>query len=164
MTLDMNGKSVRDKNKTAKKLHQQFGHPTHDKLLQLVKTAGVEDGEFQDQLKKVAENCTTCIKFKRKNPRPIMGMSLSKDFNNTVAMDLKQYGQKYILHIIDLATRYSNAVLINSRHKDVVVENLIRMWVNTFGVPDKILTDNGEEFNNEEPIMERSLLMKNSLE
>ena len=43
-----------------------------------------------------------------------------------------------------------NAVLINSRHKDVVVENVIRMWVNTFGVPDKILTDNGGEFNNEE--------------
>ena len=59
-------------------------------------------------------------------------------------MDLKQYGQKYILHIIDLATRYSNAVLINSRHKEVVVENGIRMWVNTFGV-----TDNGGEFNNE---------------
>ena len=104
MALDMKGKSVRDKNKAAKKLHQQFGHPTHDKLLQLVKTAGVEDGEFQDQLKKVARNCTTCIKFKRKNPHPIAGMSLSKDFNNTVATDLKQYGQKYILHIIDLAT------------------------------------------------------------
>ena len=57
MTLDMKGKSVRDKNKTAKKLHQQFGHRTYDKILQLVKTAGVEDSEFQDQLKKVAENC-----------------------------------------------------------------------------------------------------------
>ena len=76
-------------------------------------------------------------------------MSLSKDSNNTVAIALKQYGQKYILHIIDLATRYSNAALINSRHKDVVVENIIRMWVNSYGVPDKILTDNGGEFNNE---------------
>ena len=65
-------------------------------------------------------------------------------------MDLSQYGQKYILHIIDLATRYSNAVLINSRHKNIVVENNIRMWLNTFGVPDKMLTDDGGEFNNEE--------------
>ena len=76
----MKGKSLRGKNKTAKNLQQQFGHPAHDKLLQLVKTAGVEDGEFQDQLKKVAENCTTCIKFKRKSPHPTVGMSLSKDF------------------------------------------------------------------------------------
>ena len=66
-------------------------------------------------------------------------------------MDLKQYGQKYILHIIDLAAKYSNEVLINSRCKDVVVENVIKMWVNTFRVSDKILTDNGREFNNEEP-------------
>ena len=64
MTLDKKGKSVRDKNTTATKLHQQFGQPTHDKLLQLVKTAGVEHGEFQDQLKIVAENCLTCVKFK----------------------------------------------------------------------------------------------------
>ena len=35
--LDMKGKLVRDKNKIAEKLHQQFGHPTHHKLLQLVK-------------------------------------------------------------------------------------------------------------------------------
>ena len=59
----MKGKSVRHKNKTAKKLHQQFEYPTHDKLLQLVKTSGAEDGKFQDQLKKVSENCITCIKF-----------------------------------------------------------------------------------------------------
>ena len=115
-----------------------------------MKTAGVEDDGFQDQLKKVAENCVTCIKFERKNLRTIVGMSLLKDFSNTMAMDLKQYGQKYILHIIYLAKSYSNAVLINSRHKDVVVENIIRMRMNTFGVSDKILTDNGGEFNNEE--------------
>ena len=30
-----------------------------------------------------------------------------------------------------------------------MVENVIRMWVNTFRVPDKILTNNGGEFNNE---------------
>ena len=40
--------------------------------------------------------------------------------------------------------------MTNSRHKDGVVENIIGMWVNTFGVPDKILTDNGGEFNKEE--------------
>ena len=40
MALDMKGKSVRGKKKTAKKLHQQLGHLSHDKLLQLVRTAG----------------------------------------------------------------------------------------------------------------------------
>ena len=31
-----------------------------------------------------------------------------------------------------------------------MVENIIRMWVNTFRVPDKILTNNGEKLNNKE--------------
>ena len=77
-------------------------------------------------------------------------MALSKNFNNTVAMDLEQYGQKYILYVTDLAKRYSNVALTDSRHKDVVVENIIKTWVNTFGVPDKILTGNGGEFHNKE--------------
>ena len=30
------------------------------------------------------------------------------------------------------------------------------MWVNTFGVPDKILTDHGGEFNNNEELCDMS--------
>ena len=107
----------------------------------------VKDDEFQDQLQKAVDSYRTYINFKRKNPRLIMGMPLLKYFNGTMATDLKQYHQKYILRIIDLATTHSSPVLINSRHKDVVEENIIRMWGNTFGVPDKILTDNGRAFN-----------------
>ena len=61
----------------------------------------------------------------------------------------------------DIATRYSNIVLINSKHKDVVVENTIRMWVNTFGVPDKTLTGNEGKFNNEEVLEELHYMSEN---
>ena len=106
--------------------------------------------DFDRKLKDHADNCATCVKYKRKNARPVVGMLLSKEFNGTLAMDLKQYEKRYILHIIDLATRYSNAVMIESKKKEVIVEKIITAWINIFGVPDRILSDNGGEFNNDE--------------
>ena len=99
-------------------------------------------------LKEVAVNCETCIKYSRTNPRPVVGMSLSREFNGTIAMDLKQVNGCQILHMIDLATRYSQARVIPNKRKETIVEAIIKGWVNTFGVPDRILSDNGGEFNN----------------
>ena len=47
-----------------------------------------------------------------------------------------------------MATGYSAAVVVQNKRKETIVENFIMHWVNKFGVPDKILSDNGGEFNN----------------
>ena len=148
LTFNVEGKSDLEKTRMAKKLHSQFGHPSHEKLTKLVQSAGVQDSSFIDMIKECSAKCETCIKYSRKNPRPIVGMALSNDFNSTIAMDLKQIDKHIILHIIDLATRYSNAVVIADKRKETVVEAIIRNWVNIFGVPDRVLSDNGGEFNN----------------
>ena len=75
-------------------------------------------------------------------------MSLSKEFNGTVAMHLKQMEGKLVLHMIDLATRFSMATVVHNKRKETIVEAVIKTWINTFGVPERILTDNGGEFNN----------------
>ena len=49
-----------------------------------------------------------------------------------------------------IETRYSNAVIIKDKHKETVVDAFIKNWINIFGVPDRILTDNGGEFNNDD--------------
>ena len=41
--------------------------------------------------------------------------SIAHDFNETVAMDLEQFGGVYILHMLDHATRYSAAAIISSK-------------------------------------------------
>ena len=43
------------------------------------------------------------------------GYSLAKEFNDTVAMDFKPH-----LHLIDLATRHGNAVVIHSKRKGLL--------------------------------------------
>ena len=148
MAFDVSGRTAQEKKKSAIKLHRQFGHPSHEKLASLVKLSGSRDEEFMKALQETAERCETCKKYKKKNPRPVVGLSLSRDFNATIAMDLKQIQGKLILHMIDLATRFSQAAVVNNKRRETIVEAVLRFWVNTFGVPDRILTDNGGEFNN----------------
>ena len=51
--------------------------------------------------------------------------------------------------MIDLFTRYSAAAVINSKHKEVIVDAILKHWVAVFGTPQSIFADNGGEFNNE---------------
>ena len=143
-------KTEPERKRMALKLHQQFGHPPHKKLAALVKSAGCEDARFVELLKDVALKCETCTKYGRPSPRPIVGMSLSREFNETIAMDLKQIAGRLILHMIDLTTRYSMAVVVPNKRKDTIIEAILKEWVTKFGVPKKILSDNGGEFNNRE--------------
>ena len=68
-------------------------------------------------------------------------------------MDLKQFKNGiYILHMIDHATRYSSGCIIMNKRKETIVEGLLTHWVKWFGSPQKFLSDNGDEFINDEVI------------
>ena len=51
--------------------------------------------------------------------------------------------------MIDVFSKFSAASVINSKHKEVIVDVILKHWVATFGTPTSILSDNGGEFNNE---------------
>ena len=51
--------------------------------------------------------------------------------------------------MIDLFTCYSAASIVKSKHKEVIVDTILKHWVAIFGTPQSIFADNGGEFNNE---------------
>ena len=116
----------------ATKFHNQFGSPSYDKLCKFLTNAGVKDGQFFDILQDFSAKCNVCLKYKRKNPRPVIGLSLAKEFNDVIAVDLKPLNNTHILHLIDLSTRYSNALVIRSKDKDVIVKNILQHWIALF--------------------------------
>ena len=150
IAMNMESKDDAEKKKIAVKLHQQFGHPTYDRLSEMIKLAGITDEKFHEILKSYTEACKPCQKYRRANPRPVVGMSLSKEFNSTVALDLKFFHSNIILHMIDLATRYSNGVFVADKRKETIVNAVIFEWIRHFGVPNRILSDNGGEFSNDD--------------
>ena len=102
-------------------------------------------------MKDVSENCDTCKRYKRRNLKPVVSLPLASEFNETVAMDVITYEQGvWILHLIDLFSRYSVACVRRSKKQDVMIHAIMKRWISYFGKPRRFLADNGGEFLNEE--------------
>ena len=134
----------------AEKLHKQFGHPSFQKLISLVKNAGVDNRNLEEALEKYSNNCDTCKKFSRPKPRPVVSLPMATKFNETVSMDLKSYRDGYFLVMVDLATRFCAAAFVRNKLPSTIIRNIFTSWISLFGPPSKFLSDNGCEFNNSE--------------
>ena len=138
------------KKEKAKKLHRQFAHASKERLFRLLKDGGCQDSEFFKILEKCCKNCKFCQKYRHAKPRPIVGFPKGDRFNQVVSMDLKEIGKgSWILHLVDNATRYTAATLINSKKKEVIVKKIFQIWLSYFGSPEKFHSDCGGEFENE---------------
>ena len=114
---------------TANKLHRQFTHPPPEKLLHLLNSAGnpwSEDEELKNEIKLISKNCLTCKLYKKPAPKPIVGLPTVSRFQELVAMDLKIYKGKIILHFVNHATRLSVSSLVPSKKPDVIIESILK--------------------------------------
>ena len=74
-----------------KLLHRQFSHPHSERLLSLLQDCEINDEELKSYIKDLDEKCDICIKYKKTKPRLVVGFPLAKIFNETMAMDLKEW-------------------------------------------------------------------------
>ena len=115
----------------------------------LLKNANLLRCDISKITKDVVGRCSTCIKFKRPSPRPIVGLPKAESFNETVSVDLHQLEPKlWYMHAIDELSRYSSAGLISSK-KDAAKAFLLH-WTAIFGAPENVFYDNGGEFIGED--------------
>ena len=135
------------------KIHKQFGHRPKDAYIQVLKSADKWLDKFSPMIDNIINKCEGCV-MRRKTPdRPAVALPLAADFNQVVTMDLKIWNQaknEYILYLIDAFTRYQVATVINRKTPDQVINAIFEKWIQYFGLPDKVLSDNGGEFSNAE--------------
>ena len=137
--------------KMAEKLHKQFAHPPAESLKTLVRAAGKLTKELSSEISEVSQHCEVCRRYKQPSNRPVVCMPLAKDFNDTVAMDIKVFDQGkgiYFQHMIDHKTRFSSAKMVRSKEKETVVKSVFTNWISVFGPPKKFMSDNGGEYVN----------------
>ena len=140
-----------DLKKALKKLHRQFGHPEMIRLIKLLKGANVWKEEFQEVLTKIHKHCW-CKEYSRSPSRPVVSLPKADKFNDLVCMDLKEWKspKKYILHLIDYHTRYTQSIFIDRKLATTVIDCIMIVWVSIFGVMKCLLSDNGGEFTADE--------------
>ena len=148
----MNEKSIKEQKQIITKLHKQFAHPSSARLITLLKDAGSYTEECTKIVEEITQNCDTCKKYKKTPARPVTCIPLASEFNEVVAMDLKEWKHGvYFLHLIDLATRFSLAAVIYKKTPSTIIDNVMKLWIGSgMGPPRKFLADNGGEFANEE--------------
>ena len=92
-----------------------------------------------------------CKTHKKPPPRPVVGLLTAATFNHTVALDLHSLDKKFwYFHIIDEFTRFSNVRITKSKSPTIIIKNFLQNWINIFGSPSKVFSDNGREFVSEE--------------
>ena len=129
MSITLTVQTNLDKEKMAQKLHRQSEHASSEKLLRLVNSAGStwsQDSELKEKIKLICKNCPVCLIYKKGPPRPIVGLPLATKFKECVAMNLKFYKGKILLHMIDHATRLSVTVILPSKKPDQIVNAIMK--------------------------------------
>ena len=82
----------------------------------------------------------------------MIGLPLATKFKECVAMDLKFYKGKILLHMINHSTRLSATVVLPSKKPHEIVNAIMKYWVIDCRTVDKFVIDS---------VMEVNLLPKN---
>ena len=78
-------------------------------------------------------------------------MSMASKFNEKVCTDLKKWKNRWILHMIDMWSRFSVSVFIDRKRPCDVIDKIMTCWIGAaFGVMESVVTDNGGEFSSAE--------------
>ena len=84
---DINSKE--EKCKVAKKLHRQFGHSMSVKRIELLENADINKKELCVIIEELTKQCEVCLKYQKKQIRPVVGFPLATEFNECVAIGSK---------------------------------------------------------------------------
>ena len=147
-----------EKVKKITKIHKVLAHPLPDILKQFFMNSSDNDKEVLKLIDEVHEKCNVCRKFRKTPSRPKVGLPVSSDFNDVVALDLKERksNKEYILYCVCTFSRLTRAVIIKDKKPATIVKGVLDCWVVGKGIgpgiPGKFLFDNGGEFNNPEVI------------
>ena len=135
--------------KAVKKVHEVNRHKGRDQLVQAYRTAGWMSPELTTLIERVVNDCKVCQKFKTSIARPFVTLPKATSFNEVVTLDLKEYGPKYVLWIIDSFSRFMVGKLINNKKADTIMQAIMDSWCMSVGFPSHgFFADNGGEFSN----------------
>ena len=139
-------------------LHSGFGsgHHSADKTLQRARERYYWPGMSSD-VKLAVRLCKICDQSSNPNPAPkaeLIPIECGGHFE-IVSMDIvggqnslpqTTRGNKYILTIIDLFTKWAEAIPLADQKATTIAKAVVDNWICRHGVPYQILTDQGTNF------------------
>ena len=91
-----------EKRKKIKKIHKVLAHPLPEILKKFFKNSTENDKEVLKIVDQISKACDVCKRFRKTPSRPKVALPVSSDFNQCIALDLKERrkNKEYILYCI----------------------------------------------------------------
>ena len=67
--------------------------------------------------------------------RPRVTLPKSISFNKVIILDLKEFGSKYVLWMIDSFSRFMVGKLLNNKKADTIIQAIMDFWCMGLGFP-----------------------------
>ena len=75
-----------------------------------------------DTINRVVNDCRVCQKFDKCVVRPRVTLLKATSFNEVVTLDLKEFGSKYVLWMVDIFTQFIQGKLITNKRADTIIK------------------------------------------
>ena len=114
------------------KLHEQFAHPPHKRLKELIMASARWEEGMEEILGEIEDKCPVlkCQLKSGRSTKPVVAMPRATRLNQLMTLDLKvRHNKGPILYIIDCFTRLTVAEIIPNKRPKTVAEVIIRRWV-----------------------------------
>ena len=140
--------------KTMKALHDDVGHQGYERTLSLIQARCFWPGMTVD-IEEYCRNCNRCLLAKSKPQiRPTMGSFLAKKPLEVLAIDFTFLepatdGRENVLVMTDVFTKFTQAVPTRDQKARTVAEVLVKEWFVRFGIPRRIHSDQGRNFESD---------------
>ena len=142
------------RNSIVDELHRALGHVGIEKTLQALKREYYWPN-MKITVQKIIEECVECTHHKYKNGRvraPLQSIVATEPFqilgiDITGPFEISKGGYKYILGVIDYFSKYVSLIPIRTTDAETVAKELFTHWISKFGVPGRVHSDCGSNFN-----------------
>ncbi len=135
-------------------IHDHTGHPAVEKTMKLANTRFYWIGMNRD-IEQHCKNCERCMLAKHgKKLHSTMGSLQAKKPLDVLAMDYtllerSSGGLENVLVLTDVFTKYTQAIPTRDQKAKTVARVLVRDWFVRFGVPKRLHSDQGRNFESD---------------
>ena len=92
--------------RSVRKVIEVNHHKGKEQLMAAYRNADWMSRELSNIIDPLVNDCKICQKFQRSVVRPRVSLPELTSFNEIVTLDLKEFGKKYIVWMIDTFTRF----------------------------------------------------------